>query len=137
MPGGRTLKYTLCGDYVYACGKRRREHFSFDMPFAPPARRGRLFCAAGSDLNKSIRRVTPSRGRGGGRRGQQFAQLLFTTAVLSLNMYRFAPRACSPNSVAALSCLVDNRTARTITKNICFKDCTPRDKYIAPPIVFS
>lgn len=129
----KTLKYTLCGDYVYACGKGGESIFLLIcLPRLPRGASPRGGCEIW--IKVSGRVTLPGSN----------SPAAFYNCVLSLNMYRFAPRACSPGFGRPPSPLTsslypwpDNRTARTITKNICFKDCTPRDRYIVAAIIFS
>lgn len=78
----KTLKYTLCGDYVYACGKGGESIFLLIcLPRGASPRGGYEIW-----IKVSGRVTLPGSN----------SPAAFYNCVLSLNMYRFAPRACSP-----------------------------------------
>lgn len=81
----KTLKYTLCGDYVYACGKGGESIFL--LICLPRLPRGASLRGGCEIWIKVSGRVTLPGSN---------SPAAFYNCVLSLNMYRFAPRACSP-----------------------------------------
>lgn len=105
---------------LWLCMRERRwEYFSFDIPFAP----GTSLRSDGWDLNKSIRRAVASLLSAPRVTPLGLDSLAtFYNCALSLNMYRFAPRARSPNSSSPFYLVSDDITASAITRNICFKD---------------
>lgn len=81
----KTLKYTLYGDYVYACGKGGESIFL--LICLPRLPRGASPRGGYEIWIKVSGRVTLPGSN---------SPAAFYNCVLSLNMYRFAPRACSP-----------------------------------------
>lgn len=112
--GRKILKYTLCGDYGYACGKGAESIFLLIYPSHPRS----IFSATDEIWIKvsGTARVAPL--------GLDSLATFYNCAV-SLNMYRFAPRVQVPPILRPPPVPVppfDDITASVIIKNICFRD---------------
>lgn len=131
----KILKYALCGGLWLCMRERRWEYFSFDIPSSRP----RSIFSRNAATNEIWIKVSgtaylapppppPTSSLLGIARRESSRWGLDSLATfynaVSLNMYRFAPRARSPNSSRPPPAYPasDDITASAITRNICFKD---------------